>query len=70
MNVAEGEAQSGRSVSDIAVIRAVMTIVGDTDEERNNERELVRASMSCYVSTHLPRERRRNARMPEIVALP
>jgi hypothetical protein len=32
-NVAEGDTQSGRSVSDSAVIRAVMTIVGDTDEE-------------------------------------
>jgi hypothetical protein len=32
--------------SDIAVIVPVMTIVGDTDEERHNERELVRASMS------------------------
>ena len=48
----------------------VMTIVGDTDEERHNERELVRASMSFYRSTHLPLERRRNARMPEILALP
>ena len=28
-----------------------MTIVGDTDEERHNERELVRASMSFYGST-------------------
>jgi hypothetical protein len=37
--------------SDIAVIVPVMTIVGDTDEERHNERELVRASMSFYGST-------------------
>ena len=28
-----------------------MTIVGDTDEERHNEREFVRASMSFYGST-------------------
>lgn len=28
-----------------------MTIVGDTDEERHRERELVRASMSFYGST-------------------
>ena len=28
-----------------------MTIVGDSDEERHNERELVRASMSFYGST-------------------
>ena len=28
-----------------------MTIVGDSDEERRNEREIVRASMSFYGST-------------------
>ena len=50
-NVAEGAAKSGRSASDIAVIVPVMTIVGDTDEERHNERELVRTSMSFYGST-------------------
>ena len=33
-NVAEGAAKSGRSPSDIAVIVPVMTIVGDSDEER------------------------------------
>ena len=50
-NVAEGAAKSGRSLSDIAVIVPVMTIVGDSDEERHNERVLVRASMSFYGST-------------------
>ena len=50
-NVATGAAKSGRSPSDVAVIEPVMTIVGDSDEERNNERELVRASMSFYGST-------------------
>jgi alkanesulfonate monooxygenase SsuD/methylene tetrahydromethanopterin reductase-like flavin-dependent oxidoreductase (luciferase family) len=50
-NVAEGAAKSGRSPSDIAVIVPVMTIVGDSDEERHNERELVRASMSFCGST-------------------
>ena len=50
-NVAEGAAKLGRSVSDIAVIVPVMAIVGDSDEDRHNERELVRASMSFYVST-------------------
>ncbi|GAC1456314.1 MAG: LLM class F420-dependent oxidoreductase [Gemmatimonadaceae bacterium] len=50
-NMAEGAARSGRSTSDIAVIVPVMTIVGDTDEERHNERELVRTSMSFYGST-------------------
>ncbi len=49
--VAEGAAKSGRSASDIAVIVPVMTIVGDTDKERDRERELVRASMSFYGST-------------------
>jgi alkanesulfonate monooxygenase SsuD/methylene tetrahydromethanopterin reductase-like flavin-dependent oxidoreductase (luciferase family) len=50
-NVAEGAAKSGRSASDIAVIVPVMTIVGDSDEERHKERELVRASVSFYGST-------------------
>ncbi|HUE31788.1 MAG TPA: TIGR03617 family F420-dependent LLM class oxidoreductase [Mycobacterium sp.] len=50
-NVAEGAANSGRSPSDIAVILPVMTIVGDSEEERHNERELVRASLSFYAST-------------------
>jgi len=50
-NRAEGAAKSGRSPQDIAVIVPVMTIVGDTDEERHRERELVRASMSFYGST-------------------
>jgi len=50
-NVAAGGAKWGRSVSDVAVIVPVMTIVGDSDEERHNERELVRASMSFYGST-------------------
>jgi probable F420-dependent oxidoreductase len=49
--VAEGAAKSGRSAADIAVIVPVMTIVGDSDEERDRERELVRASMSFYGST-------------------
>ena len=50
-NRAEGAEKSGRSASDVAVIVPVMTIVGDTDEERDRERELVRASMSFYGST-------------------
>ncbi len=50
--VAEGAAKSGgRSPSDIALIVPVMTIVGDTDEERAAERERVRFSMSFYGST-------------------
>jgi probable F420-dependent oxidoreductase len=50
-NVAAGAQKSRRSPSDIAVIVPVMTIVGDTDEERNTERESVRFSMSFYGST-------------------
>jgi probable F420-dependent oxidoreductase len=50
-NVAEGAEKSGRSPSDVAVIVPVMTIVGDTDEERDKERESVRFSMSFYGST-------------------
>ena len=49
--IAEGAARTGRSTSEIDVIVPVMTIVGDTDEERHAERELVRASMSFYGST-------------------
>src|ERR1700744_5092490 len=50
-NIAQGAAKAGRSPSDIALIVPVMTIVGDSDEERAKERELVRASMSFYGST-------------------
>jgi probable F420-dependent oxidoreductase len=50
-NVAAGAEKSGRSASDIALIVPVMTIVGDSDEERHKERELARASMSFYGST-------------------
>ncbi len=49
--VAEGAMKSGRLPSDIALIVPVMTIVGDTDEERAAERERVRFSMSFYGST-------------------
>jgi probable F420-dependent oxidoreductase len=50
-NIAEGAEKSSRPASEIAVIVPVMTIVGDTDEERDRERESVRASMSFYGST-------------------
>jgi len=50
-SIAQGAAKAGRSASDVAVIVPVMTMVGDTDEERAKERELVRASMSFYGST-------------------
>ncbi|QRY48890.1 TIGR03617 family F420-dependent LLM class oxidoreductase [Mycolicibacterium boenickei] len=50
-NIAAGAAEAGRSPDDIAKIVPVMTIVGDNEEERANEREFVRASMSFYGST-------------------
>ncbi len=50
-NIAEGAAKAGRAPSEIAVIVPVMTIVGDNDQERDRERELVRFSMSFYGST-------------------
>jgi probable F420-dependent oxidoreductase len=50
-NVAAGAAKSNRLPTEVAVIVPVMTIVGDTDEERHNERELVRSSLSFYAST-------------------
>jgi probable F420-dependent oxidoreductase len=49
--VGEGAQKAGRSPSDIAIIVPVMTIVGDTDEERDRQREVVRASMAFYGST-------------------
>ena len=45
-NVAAGAAKSNRLTADVAVIVPALTIVGDTDEERHHERELVRASLS------------------------
>ncbi|UMB72068.1 TIGR03617 family F420-dependent LLM class oxidoreductase [Mycobacterium paraterrae] len=50
-NVTEGARKAGRPPADVAIIVPVMTIVGDSDEERANERELVRVSMSFYGST-------------------
>jgi probable F420-dependent oxidoreductase len=50
-NVAAGARNSGRSPADIAIIVPVLTIVGDTDEERDKQRESVRASMAFYGST-------------------
>ena len=49
--VAEGAARAGRSAAEVDVIVPVLTITGDTDAERDAERELVRASMSFYGST-------------------
>lgn len=49
--IAQGAAKAERSVADIDVIVPVMTIVGDSEAERDSEREAVRASMSFYGST-------------------
>lgn len=49
--IAAGAAKAGRSAGDVAVVVPVLTIVGDSDEERHAEREFVRASMSFYGST-------------------
>ncbi|MDP7702107.1 TIGR03617 family F420-dependent LLM class oxidoreductase [Mycobacterium sp. TY815] len=50
-NVAAGARKAGRDTSEVSVIVPVMTIVGDTDEERDREREMARASISFYAST-------------------
>jgi probable F420-dependent oxidoreductase len=50
-NIAEGAAKSGRDRRDLALIVPVMTVVGDTDEERDRARESVRMSVSFYGST-------------------
>lgn len=50
-NVAEGATKAGRSPPDIALVVPAMTIVGDTDEERESQRESVRLSMAFYGST-------------------
>jgi len=50
-NIEAGAAKSGRSASEVDVILPVLTIAGDTDEERDSEREFVRAQMSFYGST-------------------
>jgi probable F420-dependent oxidoreductase len=50
-NIADGAAKAGRSISEIAVIVPEMTIVGDSDEEREQQRELVRAGLAFYAST-------------------
>ncbi|WP_246541094.1 TIGR03617 family F420-dependent LLM class oxidoreductase [Mycobacterium spongiae] len=50
-NVAAGAAKAGRSPADVAVIVPAMTITGDSDEERDREREVVRASLAFYGST-------------------
>jgi probable F420-dependent oxidoreductase len=50
-NVALGASEMGRSVDEVAVIVPVNIIVGDTDEERAADRELLRGMLSFYGST-------------------
>lgn len=50
-NVAAGATAAGRSASEIDLIVPVMTIVGDTEEERRAERNHLRAMLSFYGST-------------------
>ncbi|MGV0836356.1 TIGR03617 family F420-dependent LLM class oxidoreductase [Mycolicibacterium thermoresistibile] len=50
-NVAAGAEKSARSPADVAIIVPVLTVVGDTDEERHREREQARAALSFYGST-------------------
>jgi alkanesulfonate monooxygenase SsuD/methylene tetrahydromethanopterin reductase-like flavin-dependent oxidoreductase (luciferase family) len=47
-NVADGAAKARRSPSDIAIIVPVMTIVGDSEEERDNQREVVHREAQCH----------------------
>ncbi len=49
--IATGAARAGRDPSDIAVIVPVTTIVGDTDAEIAQARDMARSSLSFYGST-------------------
>ena len=50
-NVAAGAAAAGRDAADVTLIVPVNVIVGDTDEERAADRELLRGMLSFYGST-------------------
>lgn len=50
-NVAAGAKAAARSTDDIDLIVPVMTIVGDTDDERKAERDHLRAMLGFYGST-------------------
>ena len=50
-NVAEGAARAGRTAADISLIVPVTTIVGDTDEEIEQDRRTARQMLSFYGST-------------------
>ena len=49
--IAQGARKAGRDPADIALIKPVMTIVGDTDEEIAAGREVARLSVAFYAST-------------------
>jgi alkanesulfonate monooxygenase SsuD/methylene tetrahydromethanopterin reductase-like flavin-dependent oxidoreductase (luciferase family) len=49
--VAAGAADAGRDAAEITLIVPVNVIVGDTDEERAADRELLRGMLSFYGST-------------------
>ena len=49
--VAAGAAAAGRDPADVGIIVPVNCIVGDTDEERETDRELLRGMLSFYGST-------------------
>ncbi|MGA1298190.1 MAG: TIGR03617 family F420-dependent LLM class oxidoreductase [Ilumatobacteraceae bacterium] len=49
--VTDGASKAGRDPAEVSIIVPVMTIVGDTDEERHTEREHLRAMLSFYGST-------------------
>ncbi len=50
-NIALGAAKAGRDPADIATVCPVLTIVGDTDEERAKWRERARLQLAFYGST-------------------
>jgi probable F420-dependent oxidoreductase len=50
-NVARGAQEMGRSPSDVSIIVPVNIIVGDTDEEREADRQVMRSMLSFYGST-------------------
>jgi len=50
-NLAAGALAAGRDISDIAVIVPVMCVVGDTDTERDHDREHMRNMLAFYGST-------------------
>jgi probable F420-dependent oxidoreductase len=50
-NVARGASEMGRSVHDVSIIVPVNLIVGDSDEEREADRQVMRTMLSFYGST-------------------